>query len=42
MTPVFEFSIKLGPYFMPEHDLIDPLFLLKKNFVTITFSSRDT
>ncbi len=24
------FSIQLGPYFMPHHDLINPLFLQKK------------
>ncbi len=30
------------PYFMPQHDPIDPLFLQKNQFVSITFSSRDT
>ncbi len=31
MTHVFfRFSIQLGPYFMPHHDLIDHLFMQKK------------
>ncbi len=29
-------------YFMPHQDLINPLFLLQKMFVSITFSSRNT
>ncbi len=41
MTPVFEIFYPIFyPYFMPHHDLID-LFLQKKWFVSITFSSRD-
>ncbi len=30
MTPFFKFSIRLGPYFIPQHNPIDPLFLQKK------------
>ncbi len=30
MTSVVEIFIGLGPYCMPHHDLIDPLFLQKK------------
>ncbi len=30
MTPIFEISIWVGPYFLPHHDLIGPLFLQKK------------
>ncbi len=29
--PFFRFTIWLGPYFMPHHHLIDPLFLQKTN-----------
>ncbi len=36
------FSIKLGPYWMPNHNLIGFLFLQKNRFVSITFSTRDT
>ncbi len=30
MTPFWGFSIRLGPYFIPQHNSIDPLFLQKK------------
>ncbi len=30
MTPVWGFSIRLGPYFIPQHDPIGPLILHKK------------
>ncbi len=42
MTPVFEgFFLSNCPYFMPKLDLIDLLFLQKKNwFVSITFSGQ--
>ncbi len=30
MTQVFGISIRLGPYFIPQHTPIDPLFLQKK------------
>ncbi len=43
MTPFLGFSIRLAPYFIPQHNPIDPLFLKKINlFVSITFRSRDT
>ncbi len=32
--PFWGFSIRLGPYFMPHHDLIDPLFLQKNWFIS--------
>ncbi len=35
-------SIWFGPYCMVQPDPIDPLFLQKNQFVSITFSSRDT
>ncbi len=31
MTPVLRFSIRLGLYFIPQHNPIDPLFLQKKS-----------
>ncbi len=40
--PFLRFSIRLGLYFIPHHNPIDPLFLQKNRFVSITFSSRDT
>ncbi len=40
--PFWGFSIRLGPYFIPQHNLIDPSFCRKNRFVSITFSSRDT
>ncbi len=40
-TSFWGFSIWLGPYFIPQHDPIDPLFL-QNWFASITFSSRDT
>ncbi len=30
ITPFLKFVIRLGPNFMPQHDLIDRLFLQKK------------
>ncbi len=30
MTHFFLFAIRLGPYFIPQHNPIDPLFLQKK------------
>ncbi len=42
--PMFlKFEIRLCPYFIPHYDLIDPPLSAEKNqFVSITFSSRDT
>ncbi len=31
MTLFWGFAIRLGPYFTPHHDPIDPLFLQKKS-----------
>ncbi len=42
MAPVFDSLVQFGPYFMPNQDLFDPLFLQKNLFVSISFSSRDT
>ncbi len=39
---VGRFRGQFGPYFIPHHDLINPLFLQKKWMISITFSSRDT
>ncbi len=35
-NPLFRFAIRLGPYFMPHHDLIDILFL--QNFFYLSLS----
>ncbi len=41
--PFLRFSIRLGPYFIRQHNPIDPPLTAEKNrFVFITFSSRDT
>ncbi len=42
IIPVFEiFFIHLGPYLMPQRDLIDLLSGENNLFVSITFSSRN-
>ncbi len=43
MTPVLGiFNPFGGPYFIPQYNPIDLLFLQINQFVSITFSSRDT
>ncbi len=40
--PFWGFSIRLNPFLITQHNPIDPLFLQKSRFVSITFSFRDT
>ncbi len=39
---IFLFSIRLGPYFIPQHNQIDPLLLQKKISLSLSYLVPDT